>query len=225
MQPMSKHLVQNLTGRLLVFDGPDGCGKTTMMNRMYDLMKQSDMGTIIKVREPGGTKYGEAIRNVLLNNEIAGSEALDENAEMLLFVASRIQMIAQIVMPALATGQTVLSDRFMSSTLAYQGEGLGLSCKLIEDIHHAAIPAVCMPYCTVIYDVCESVAEDRMAKGKDRDRIEHRGEEFHRRVRMGYIKQAAEDPDRHILVDANADEDETFRRTLKQLETFSHLDV
>lgn len=197
-----------LAGKFIVFDGPDGSGKTTMLSAVAEQLNGFGSADIICVREPGGTQYGEHIRNVLLHTRTAG-EGLDETSEMLLFLAARMQLMSKVVIPALKANKTVFADRFVSSTLAYQGEGLGIDYQKIVDIHKIAIPDEYWPACTLILDVCDKVAADRMAEtGTVSDRIESRDDDFRRKVRLGYLKQAAIYPEHTQLVDANSSPEE-----------------
>ena len=128
--------IQNLRGRFVVFDGPDGSGKSTQFRRFAELVEDHGVG-VCEVREPGGTHIGEQIRRVLLDPEV--KEDVDVRCEMLLFMASRAQLIAQKVRPALAAGRLVLADRFISSTLAYQGTAGGLPMSEILRVGQVAL--------------------------------------------------------------------------------------
>ena len=194
-----------LAGKFIVFDGPDGAGKTTTMQAVADQLNGFGTADIVCVREPGGTQYGEHIRNILLHTR-TNCEGLDETAEMLLFVAARMQLMNHVVIPQLKAGKTVFADRFVSSTLAYQGEGLGIDYQKIIDIHKIAIPDEYWPACTLVLDVCDSVAFDRRCKkNQGSDRIESRSDDFRQKVRFGYLKQAAIYPEHIKLVDANSE--------------------
>lgn len=203
--------LQNLRGRFIVFDGPDGSGKSTQLARFAALVREEGV-PLTEVREPGGTPIGEQIRRVLLDP--ANAEMV-VRCEMLLYMASRAQLVAERIEPALAAGHFVLSDRFVSSTLAYQGTAGGLS---EEEIRAVAAVAVghCMPHLTVIFDVDEVTSARRLSPLLDR--MERKGLEFHRRVRAGYLAQASRDPQRHLVIDASRDPDEVFESLLRSLE-------
>ena len=232
--PDPKQLAKLLAGKFIVFDGPDGAGKSTVHQRVSAYLKEGGL-TVTDVREPGGTGYGELIRNVLLHEQPTNGEELDKVAEMLLFMAARLQLMNRIVIPALKAGETVLADRFVSSTLAYQGHAMGIDSDFIIDIHKLAIPQEYWPDCTVLFDVSAGIARQRMnprlrksaesagQKGHSvpgLDKIEQRSAEFREKVRFGYLKQAAKYEEYTTLVDANEGQDEVFELTLRKLEKF-----
>jgi dTMP kinase len=196
--------IQQLRGRFIVFDGPDGSGKTTQFRRVIDLAKASDIA-VCEVREPGGTFIGEQIRKILLDPE--NTEEVDVYCEMLLFMASRAQLISQKIRPALAAGQLVLADRFISSTLAYQGTAGGLP---IDDIMRVGQIALrdCWPDLTVVFDVDQKTASTRL--NPLLDRMEQKGEAYHRTVRQGYLDQVKNNPEGYALIDATASANEVF---------------
>lgn len=204
---ISSSWLSSLAGRFVVFDGPDGGGKTTQFYRFAGHVRAAGL-SVCEVREPGGTAIGEQIRQVLLD---PANTRMDLCCEMLLYMASRAQLTAQCIEPALADGQLVLADRFISSTLAYQGTAGGIST---ADILHMGrmVLRQCWPDLVVIFDVDEQTAVGRL--NPLLDRIELKGKAYHRTVRQGYIEQAGADPDRHLLVDATADPDVVFNRLL-----------
>ena len=203
----------SLRGRFLVFDGPDGSGKSTQFRRFADHCQARGL-VVTEVREPGGTSIGEHIRKVLLD---PANDSMAMRCEMLLYMASRAQLFEERIVPALSRGELVLADRFTSSTLAYQGTAGGLP---VEDI--LAVGKVATgnrwPDLTVIFDVDERVAASRLSPLLDR--IEQRGAEFHRKVREGYLRQVREFPDRYRAVDASRRPDEVFRDLLASVEAF-----
>ncbi|MFN3168290.1 MAG: dTMP kinase [Phycisphaeraceae bacterium] len=205
--PLDAELAKRLRGRFLVFDGPDGSGKSTQLGLFLEAAHAAGL-TVCEVREPGGTHIGEEIRKVLLDARHERSHPIDLRCEMLLFMASRAQLIAQRIAPALQRGELVVADRFISSTLAYQGTAGGLA---IDDI--LAVGKVALhdywPDLVVVFDVDERTARARMnplLRGKefdtDQDRMEAKGDAFHRKVRQGYRDQAERDPHRVLLIDA-----------------------
>ncbi|MEM9415138.1 MAG: dTMP kinase [Planctomycetota bacterium] len=206
-----------LGGRFVVFDGPDGSGKSTQFRRLVRLAEDAGVA-VCEVREPGGTHIGEEIRKVLLDAQHEEEAPIDLRCEMLLFMASRAQLIAQRVRPALERGELVLADRFISSTLAYQGAGGGLPA---EDILAAGRVALrgCWPDLVVVFDVDADTARARMnplLRGQefdtDQDRMESKGDAFHRKVRQGYLDQAAADPGHYLVIDATGEEDAVYDR-------------
>ncbi len=193
---MSTHWLANLGGKFLVFEGPDGSGKTTQFRRFLDLCRSAGPA-VCEVREPGGTEIGERVRAILLDR--AHSE-MSLRCEMLLYMASRAQLVEQRIRPALARGELVLADRFVASTLAYQGTAGGLPIAEILAVAAVATGHL-QPDLNVIFDVDELTAAHRL--NPLLDRMEAKGEEFHRRVRAGYLEQVRSDRRRHLLIDAS----------------------
>jgi dTMP kinase len=178
-----------LRGKFIVFDGPDGCGKSTLIEEFRRRAEEQGVPAVT-TREPGGTHYGEKIREVLLT---PSEHKLEPEAEMLLFMAARAQLMREQIVPALNEGNLVLADRFVSSSLAYQGEGEGIPWQTIVGTAKEVIPYSYWPDMTVLLHVSETTAAERKAKKSqfNPDQIEKRSEEFRRRVRLGYVKQAA----------------------------------
>jgi dTMP kinase len=216
-----------LRGRFIAFEGPDGSGKSTQFRRLLALCKEHGV-TTCEVREPGGTTIGERVREILLDH---AHHDMTLRCEMLLYMASRSQLVEQRIRPALARKELVLADRFVSSTFAYQGAAGGIPFKEIEDAATIALQGV-EPHLVVIFDVDEVTAakrinpllqgdkhphhpHDRDAKGPDR--IEARGSEFHRKVRQGYLELARKDPSRHLVLDASKSPDEVWNELTTKL--------
>ncbi|MCC6426693.1 MAG: dTMP kinase [Phycisphaerales bacterium] len=223
MQDAQTHAwTRGLAGRFLVFEGPDGSGKTTQLRRFVECCKGHGV-PMLEVREPGGTLIGERIRDVLLDRSTG---ELSMRCEMLLYMASRAQLVEEKIMPALAEGKLVIADRFVSSTLAYQGAAGGLPIAEIEDVARCALRGV-NPDLVIIFDVDEITASKRMnpllhagtagnggstRERAELDRIEARGLEFHRLVRGGYLAQAKADPDHHLVLDASKTPEEIWEQ-------------
>ena len=219
-----------LKGQFIVFDGPDGSGKSTQFARFAEWCGGNDV-EVVQVREPGGTSIGEQIRQVLLDCK---NTEMDVRAEMLLYMASRAQLVTQRIGPALTAKQLVLADRFISSTLAYQGSAGGVSPEEILAVGRVAVRE-CWPDLTIIFDVDEKTAARRLVgAGKQdhrrqsdsapqlglfADRMEQRDVEYRRRVRQGYLDQAARDPARVVIIDGAGDPDAVFNKLLETLET------
>ncbi len=199
-----------LAGRFIVFDGPDGSGKSTQLARFTAFCRSHGTAPEV-VREPGGTPIGEAVRGVLLDPRY---EEMDLRCEMLLYMASRSQLMAERIRPTLEAGGFVLADRFISSTLAYQGTAGGLAPEEILAVGRVTTGG-CEPDLVVIFDVDEKTAAARLPA--ELDRMELKGEAFHRRVRQGYLAQADRDPDRHLVVDGTLDEESVFAALLEGL--------
>lgn len=195
--------MRHLRGRFLVFDGPDGSGKSTQIKRFGDFCRAQQL-PLVEVREPGGTSIGEQIRSILLdpkNTDIA------LKTEMMLYMASRAQLVEERIRPALKDGSLVLADRFVSSTLAYQGTAGGLEPDDIRAVARVAIDG-CDPDLVVVFDVDEKTAAGRL--NPLLDRMEQKGAEYHRRVRQGYLDQAIRDPAHYLVVDASQEPGRVF---------------
>lgn len=210
---------KQLAGKLLVFDGGDGSGKTTQFGRFADWCREQGL-EVVETREPGGTAIGEQIRRVLLD---PANTDMTTRCEMLLYMASRAQLVEQVMRPALERGALLLADRFVSSTLAYQGTAGGLDREDILSVAKVAVGATC-PDLTVIFDVDETTAAERIGAADDHlslfaDRMERKQQAFHQRVREGYLEQARTAPaGTYALVDATADADAVFERLLAAIE-------
>ena len=199
-----------LPGRFIVLDGPDGCGKSTQMSRMKAFCLRYGI-EMEHVREPGGTTIGEQIRDILLDS---ANDRMVVRTEMLLYMASRSQLIAERIRPALESNRFVLADRFISSTLAYQGTGGGLSPEEIMSVGEVTTEAT-RPDLVVILDVDTEIASTRISG--ELDRMERKGRAFHERVRTGYLNQIERDPERHLRIDAGQSPDEVFSDLLQGL--------
>ncbi|MEM9250796.1 MAG: dTMP kinase [Planctomycetota bacterium] len=202
-----------LGGRFVVFDGPDGSGKSTQLRRFIDAVTRRGL-TVCEVREPGGTELGERIRSLLLDP--AHTHDMTDMCQMLLYMASRAQLVQEKIRPALQRGELVLADRFISSTLAYQGTAGGIAIDDIDAVGRVTL-ADCWPDLVVVFDVDEQTAAARMNPllrerefAGDKDRMELRGAAFHRRVRQGYLDQAERDPDGHLVIDARRAPDRVY---------------
>lgn len=176
-------------------EGLDGCGKTTQIDRVAGFCENHNPHGYILTREPGGTEVGERIRHVLLEHA-----AIDAKSELLLIFAARIQHLKTIIEPALALGQTVICDRYVDATYAYQGYGRGLPIPLIDEL--VRILRVPLPDLTLFFDVPVDLAQARR-KGRPADRIEAEGTEFFERVRTGYHARAESDPGRLAIIPAS----------------------
>jgi dTMP kinase len=198
-------------GKLITFEGVEGAGKTTQLERAAAFLGEKGVD-VVTAREPGGTAVGEQVRQILLSRENASMAPL---AELLLYLAARAQLVAEVVAPALAAGRYVLLDRYVHSTLAYQGYGLGVDLAgaspaenlvRLRELCRAAVGDA-WPDLVVVLDVKVEAGFARLA-GEAPDRIEARDVAFHRRVREGFLALAAEEPERVAVVDAAPREEE-----------------
>jgi len=186
----------------LVLEGGEGSGKTTISAALCSALTESGMD-VLATREPGGTPEGTALRALLL---AADGYDWDGGAELLLMTAARIQHVKRVIKPALAAGRAVVCDRFVGSTLAYQGAGRGLPLALILDVHARLVGGL-QPDLTVCLDIDPRVGLSRSARrlgqgGQDEGRFEALDLAFHQRVRDAFLAQAAADPSRSLVVDA-----------------------
>jgi len=181
-------------GGFVVIEGPDGCGKTTQARRLANYLGRLDRKALL-LREPGGTEVGERIRRVLLNPR----SKMSFEAELLLYMASRAQLVREVILPALKAGRDVVCDRFLLSSLVYQGYAGGLDIETLKTIGNFAAGGL-QPDATVVLKLPLSVAMRR--RRKTPDRIESRAQAFHRRVMRGYITLAKENPEKIFIIDS-----------------------
>jgi dTMP kinase len=195
--------LKNLGGKFIVFEGPDGSGKTTQFRRLINTCQRASM-PVCEVREPGGTLVGGDIRRILLD---PAHTAMSLRCEMLLYMASRAQLVEQVIRPALTRGEAVIADRFFPSTLAYQGAAGGLPRDEIMSVAKVALHGL-RPDLILVFDVDEATAASRL--NPLLDRMESKGREFHRKVRQGYLDQVAASPELYRKVDASLPEDQVW---------------
>jgi dTMP kinase len=188
-----------LTGALIALEGIDGSGKSTIAKRLVEKLRESGTSVILS-REPGGTAIGEQIREILLQQE---SLSMLPTTEMLLFAAARAQHVGELVRPALAEGLTVVADRFVDSSLAYQWGGRGLEKRAVDLAIELATDGL-EPDLRILLDLpVESALRRRMADWNETNRMDRESIMFHGRVRDAYHSLVAADPARWSVVDAN----------------------
>lgn len=190
----------------IAFEGGEGSGKSTQAELLAKRLGA------VATREPGGTALGLAVRQILLSNE---TSELSPQAEALLMSADRAQHIAHVVKPSLAEGKTVVSDRSVYSSLAYQGEGRGLGMDHVRSLNRWALGDT-WPDLVVFIDVPVDVAMARLKRGLDR--FEQAGKEFHQRVLAGYHKLASEDANLWLTIDGTGTVDEVGERVWQAVE-------
>lgn len=193
-------LASPLLGRFICLEGPDGAGKTTQAARLVEWLRQGSLD-VLPCRDPGGTPLGEQVRTLLQGRDQA---PIGLRAEMLLFMASRAQLVDEVIRPALSTGRIVVSDRYLLSNVVYQGYAGGLGVEELWLVGRAATGGL-MPDLTLILDVEPEAALRRI--GAPRDRIEDRPLAYRRRVREGFLQIAATCPAPVVVVDASGDAD------------------
>ncbi len=208
-------------GLFITFEGTEGSGKSTQISILADKLRA--LGHHVRtLREPGGTPIGEEIRHTLKHSR--DNEAMTAEAELLLMNASRAQLVREVIRPALAAGEIVLSDRFYDSTTAYQGYGRQLDLKMVQAIIDAAVGDT-RPHITLLLQVPPELAEQRRLVRQPtlpleirRDRIEDAGRSFFERAAKGYEAIAAAEPERVKVVDATGSVAQISARIWKQVE-------
>ncbi|HSS99466.1 MAG TPA: dTMP kinase [Terriglobales bacterium] len=178
-------------------EGPDGSGKTSQVPRLAESLRRAGYD-VLTTREPGGTAIGDQIRGVLFD---LSNKGMNPRSEILLFQASRAQLVDEVIKPALNAGQVVLCDRYADSTLAYQGYGHRVDLKHLEEIVTFATGGL-KPDLTLFLDISVEEGLKRRNSGGDWNRLDDYDLEFHRRVRDGYMKLIAAEPNRWVKVDA-----------------------
>lgn len=191
-------------GVFITLEGPEGAGKTTQARLLHEALR--GRYPVLCSREPGGTAIGERIRALLLDDAHA---EMDPRTEMLLFASSRAQFVAEVVEPALRGGQIVVSERYVDTSIAYQGVGRGLGVELVRRVNEVATDGV-IPDLTILLDIdpADGLLRARAAVGKEGrrgrgDRLEQEALAFHARVRAGFLTIAHEEPDRVRIVDGS----------------------
>jgi dTMP kinase len=188
----------------ITFEGSEGSGKSTQADRLAARFERCGIPCLL-TREPGGTPIGETIRELL--QFAPHNSSMTPETELLLFEASRSQLVREIIQPALARGACVIADRFFDSTTVYQGAARKLDLQLIEQLNAFAVGG-CVPDVTFVLDVDAATAASRMQGRRKADRMEHQAPEFYDCVREGYRELAARARDRVVLIDGARDADE-----------------
>jgi dTMP kinase len=191
-------------GIFITFEGTEGCGKSTQVQRLAARLKRSGLPFLL-TREPGGTPIGETIRDLL--QFAPEGKAMKPETELLLFEASRSQLVRELIEPALAKGSCVISDRFFDSTTVYQGAARKLDATTVADLNRVAV-GDCVPDLTFILDVDEATAHRRMQEPRRADRMEQEPAEFYERVRKAYRELAKREHERVLLIDGSRPPDE-----------------
>ena len=200
-----------LSGRFIVLDGPDGCGKSTQVKRLCLWLATQGVDTAT-FRDPGDTQIGEQIRRILLSPEHLQMSTM---TELLLYMASRTQLWSEKISPALRTGQCVVLDRWLSSTCAYQGHAGGFGIAKVIGVAEQTLERV-WPDLTVILDVDLQTAASRMQRSLDR--MEQKGRDYHQNVRDGFLRLARE-REGFVVVDAGQDVEAVHRGIIKVVQS------
>ncbi|MBO1062924.1 MAG: dTMP kinase [Aphanizomenon flos-aquae CP01] len=192
-----------MSGKLIVFEGVEGCGKTTQMQLCFQWLESLNISVLL-TREPGGTELGKDLRALLLEKSL--SKPVGEITELLLYAADRAQHIEEELKPNLDTGKFILCDRYTDSTIAYQGYGRGLDMSLINNLNQIATGGLKSDI-TIWLDVDVEVGLSRKRGQTKLDRIEQETMDFHRRVQQGYTELAVSNPSQIVRIDGNYSQD------------------
>lgn len=199
-------------GIFISFEGADGSGKTTQVKLVSEYLKQKNKD-FIATRDPGGTELGRTIRKILLNS----TEHIYPTCELFLYLADRAQHIDEKILPALKENKIVLCDRFIDSTLAYQGYARKLDKNIINQLNEIVTHSL-NPDITILFDVDTNIAIKRI--GQKKDRLESENSDFHQKVRQGYLKLAQKFPERIKVINANQRIEKVFNDTVEVLESY-----
>ena len=200
-----------MKGKFITFEGSEGSGKSTQIELAQQYL-ESKGKNVLFLREPGGVKISENIRNILLDTE---TKDMTDECETLLYMAARAQLVSEIIIPALNSGKVILCDRFLDSTVAYQGYGNGVDIEKIKNIGKFVTQGF-TPDLTFLFDL--NVEEGFARINRSKDRIEQRGIDYHSRVRSGYLEIAKSEPDRVKLIDARKSKEEIQSMVQKHID-------
>jgi dTMP kinase len=205
----------------ITFEGIEGCGKTTQMERFAENLKNHGI-PLITTFEPGGTRIGEDIRRILLD---ARNRDMSPLAELILYAADRAQHVDQVIKPALDQGKWVICDRFADATVAYQGIARGQDLRLIQVLNEATTQKT-RPDMTFLLDCAVEMGLERAIKRNEdpahqgQDRFEREATDFHNKVRKGYLDLANREKGRFVIIDASLSEDEVEKEIFRRIEPF-----
>ncbi|MFZ2347850.1 dTMP kinase [Lactococcus chungangensis] len=201
-------------GILITLEGPEGAGKTTILHQILPILTQMGVD-ILTTREPGGIRIAESIREIILAPE---NTAIDGKTELLLFAAARRQHLNEKVRPALAEGKIVIIDRFIDSSVAYQGYARGIDVADVETINNFATDGL-LPDLTLYFDVDTEIGLSRVMSGdREVNRLDLEAQEMHQKVRAGYQAIAKANPKRIVTIDASQAIDQVVAATLSTLQ-------
>lgn len=186
-----------MNGKFIVFEGPDGAGKTTIIKKVKEILEKQDL-SISYYREPGGTDISEKIRSIIIDND---NYLMDPKTEALLFASSRAQLVAEKIIPDLKEGKIVICDRFVMSSLLYQGLGRNLGIDNIKNINDFATGGI-KPDLTLFFNIDYKTALERKRANFSPDRLENEDFSFHKTIFDGYLEMADLYKDEIVMVDA-----------------------
>ena len=200
-------------GLFIAFEGGDGAGKSTQAARLAGALEARGL-TVLRTREPGGTPIGEKLRSLVLEH---GHGRIDAHTEALIFAASRAAHASQVIRPALERGEVVLTDRYIDSSVAYQGAGRDLGTDAVRSINEWATSGL-QPDLTVLLDVHPADGRSRRTAGDAaEDRLESEADEFHARIRQAFLDLAASRPESYLVLEAQQSVDELAARILDRV--------
>jgi len=183
----------------ITLEGPDGSGKTSQVAPLVEFLQNEGL-QLLALREPGGTEISEQVRQVIMTMKNTG---MNPRTEILLFLAARAQLVAEVIRPALAEGKVILCDRYADSTLAYQGYGHGVDLEILRSMLDFATGRL-YPDLTLLLDIeTEAGLRRKRRAGGEWNRLDAYDIDFHRRVRQGYFELAANEPERWVVIDAS----------------------
>ncbi len=201
-------------GLFVTFEGGEGAGKTTQINRVYETLTSKGYAAV-KTLEPGGTNLGTGIREILLHQD---ENPIFKECELFLYLADRAQHVQEVILPALNDGKIVLCDRFNDSTLAYQGTARNLDVKLIRSLCKAAADGL-VPDLTLFLDLDPKIGLERAKKKNAHDRLERENLSFHTKVREGFLALAQEEPERFHTINASQDIDTVYTQSIAEIKS------
>ena len=199
-------------GSFITLEGGDGSGKSTQLKKLTDYLVENGYDCVF-TREPGGTKISEEIRKIILDGS---NVEMTDKAESLLYAAAREQLVDELILPSVKAGKLVVCDRYLDSSIAYQGYGRELGEEYVKSINAKVIER-CMPEVTLFFDISPAKAFERKGGEDKDDRLEQSGIDFHRRGYDGYVRMAEKFPDHFVRVNADRGIDEVFAEILDTL--------
>ncbi len=209
----NENFKHKFSGKFIVLDGPDGCGKSTHTNLVVEWLQKQGVSTI-SFRDPGDTTIGDKIREILLSPE---HDTMNTRTELMLYMASRAQLWAEKIAPALQENKCIVLDRWLSSTCAYQGYAGGFGVDKVIKIATDCLERV-WPDLTIVLDVDLETASQRL--NRQLDRMEAKGDNYHKKVREGFL-QLAKQQDNFLVVDATSDIETVHKRIMQLISEVS----
>lgn len=207
-------IIEAMNGILISLEGPDGAGKTTVLKEILPEIKKMKRD-IISTREPGGVRLAEEIRQLILDPK---NTEIDSKTEMLLFAAARRLHMQEKMLPALKAGKVVIVDRFIDSSVAYQGYGRELGVEVVDWLNNFATDGL-KPDLTLYFDIDTDVALDRIMSNRadEVNRLDLERAEMHRKVRQGYLKMVEKEPQRFVTIDASQSVEKVVSDTIEAI--------